>query len=245
MRKTGLFFICVAAIVLLSSLIHAQKGQAPFRSRALFTSGQAPGMEVKVLKSVNGEWTLVNPATEKFKECDQFRVNFRSNVAGHVYFVNIDPEGKTSVIHREAVDGSSYKVMPGGTPDQYRNRYTRKCEGKMPPGGDRTARDNFIFFDHVVGIEILRLVLSPKRIPALDEALDAKPETPDAPGNPADLGCRALNIKCRSLGFGPPDVKKGNGAIYIAMPDKKTGIAQALGENEALTFEVRLNHVKR
>jgi hypothetical protein len=250
-RKTVPFFICVASIILLSGLIQAQKGVPQMRSRALFVSGAAPGMEVKVLKSVNGAWTLVDPATEKFKECDQFKVDFKTNIAGYVYFINITPAGKTTVIHREAVKGDGYRMLPGGTPDEYRNKYVTACVGKMPAGSEKTTRENFIFFDNEVGTEILKLVLSPKPISALDQALDEKQgalvasATAPERSKPPVVGCRALNIKCRSVGFDPPDVKKDNGGVYVAIPDKKTGVAQALGENEALTFEVRLNHVKR
>jgi hypothetical protein len=229
------------------------------RERKLFLNGQdvtqkTAGLEVKVLKSAAGTWKLVDPRRETFMECDQFKVQFWSNAQGHVYFVNITPGNEARVIYHKRINKGEEYTLPDDTAADYRTKYDQDCVGKMPKGAKETARENFIYLDDEVGTETLKLVMTPQPIAEFDKVLEAlegqltaEVVAPPAGGAVANGPCfRGLKVKCRSVGFDPPNLKKGTGTFVVARPDPKDiQNTPLMKDGEAIVFELRLQHVKR
>jgi hypothetical protein len=245
-NRNRILFILLALAVLFSGVAEAQKP----RSRSLTLGGKdvtqkRDGLEIQILKEVRGKWVQAGQ-TDEFKAGDKVRVQFWSNLKGHVYFVNIAPTGKQKVIYSQAIEKDQDYTLPG------RN------------GG----REMWIEFDNDKGIEILKLVLSATPIKVFDDALNSTQgemgENPFSVSNellsgnqpakqyeqvamiqPKGAGCprtRELNIRCRSLGFDPPDPKQGKGAVVVAIPDSKNASGK-LAKDEAIVVELRLKHI--
>lgn len=236
---------------LCGSLVFAQD---PPRTRTLSLGGKdvtkkSDGVEIKVLKDVAGKWTLVGQG-EEFKSADKVKVQFWSNIKGYVYFVNIAPSGKQKVVFSQSIDKDHDYILPGK-------------DGN---------KEMWIEFDNEKGTEILKLVMTAAPIKVFDDALNKSQgelgesvfsATDELSGTPKDPkkdyeqvvmiqptgtkagGCprsRELGIRCRSLGFDPPDPKSGKGAVVVAIPDSKSPSGK-LGKDEAIVVEIRLKHI--
>jgi hypothetical protein len=220
------------------------------RSRSLTLGGKdvtkkSDGLEIQILKDVHGKWVQAGQ-TDEFKARDKVRVQFWSNLKGHVYFVNIAPSGKQKVIYKQAIEKDQDYTLPG------------KDGGK----------EMWIEFDNEKGIEVLKLVMSAAPIKDFEDAyaksqgqlgtsvFDVSNEllSKNNAGKQYEqvamiqsqgAGCprtRELNIRCRSLGFGPADPAKGKGAVVVAIPDSKNASGK-LAKDEAIVVELRLKHV--
>jgi hypothetical protein len=95
------------------------------------------------IKVVTANGALVNPA-QSFREGDRLRVRFRGNFDGHVYFINVTPRGATKALYGGQVKGDPER------------------EYEVPVE---------LEFDNEKGVEVLKVVMSPERIPVYEDAL--------------------------------------------------------------------------
>ena len=132
---------------------------------------RADGLDVAILMmDSRGTFSPVDPSRE-FVNGDQFRVEYNSRLNGIVYLVNVDPKGVATVIYRDEVS--------------YGKKYTHPAP----------EENQVIQFRGSAGIEVLKIIISPKEIPDLENALresDGKMGTnmPAGPGRVAGI-CRA------------------------------------------------------
>jgi len=253
-------FASTLIVALLAVSVGAQEKPAQASERELILKGEdvtkkGVGLEVKLLKSVGGKWKLVDPRSEKFVECDQFTVQFWSNIEGFVYFVNITPGGETRIIYRKQIAKNTDYTLPDGvSAKEYRTEYAGRCAGKKPAGAEKTESDNFIWLDDEVGTETLKLVMTATPIAEFDRAYEVakgvlEPSVVKPPQEQIVAGgpCfRGLQVKCRSLGFDAPKVSQGKGTFVVAIAEPKyAGALPQINKDEAIVFDLLLQHVKR
>jgi hypothetical protein len=249
-RNRTLFHLLALALLLGGAALAQDKP----RERKLSLGGQdltgkSDGLEIQVLKEVNGAWKLVDQK-EEFKAGDKVRVQFWSNLKGYIYFVNIPPKANQRVLYSQEIEKDRDYTLPG-----------RKANKEL-----------WFEFDNEKGTEVLKLVMSPSPIKVFDEALKksdgelgesvfsvtdelaagsqggqgGKPKYEEvAIVRPKSSGCpqsRDINLRCRSVGFEPPDPKSGKGAVVVAIPDDKSSSGK-LGKDEAIVVEIRLKHI--
>lgn len=247
---------CLVIAALLTanvSLTSAQgkgKGkQEEVRTRAMFVSKKADGLEVK-LTSERGE--LLDPG-KAFKAGDRVRIGFDSNFKGFVYFINVTPGGVTKVIYSREIEADQSYDLP--------------------------SKPYAIEFDKEPGTEILKVVLSYERIKSYEDALKnadgemgksassvadeladntpkkggAKKSSDKAPGEAVGIvtnkdSCgreRSLTLasgqpaRCRSLVLASGNQTKNEGSV-VAISDKQ---GTKLQTGEVAVFELRLKHM--
>ncbi len=219
----------------------------------MFVNKAADGLEIKILKKHDGEFLPIAPSHE-FKAGDQLRIRFRSNFAGHVYFVNVAPSGETRVIHHESVNADKDNELP--------------------------TEDSFDFNEEV-GVEVLKIVMARESIPVFDDAMKTNKgflgKTPASvaqelrtrsvpppagkkeesggivpPNNDPGARCRGLHLatgdkfRCRGLVLASGNPQSNQGTVAIAMPDdpkKKTGDGK-LKPGDIVVIELHLKHVQ-
>ena len=185
-----------------------------FRLRGMFTTKTADGLEIKILKKSGSVLEPVSSSYE-FKSGDEIRLNFRSNFDGHVYFVNVAPSGISSVIHHALVKAEKENELP-------------------------TAPD-VIKFDHEVGAEVLKIVMSRDKISVFEDALKTNDGVlgTTATSVAQELTARSLQIKS--------DPKSEN--VSIPEPKKETGIrcrGLSFGaETKCREFQVATNNTQK
>lgn len=249
-RKTSVvFIIALCSLALFASAARAQ-GANKARARSLTIGGEnvshkAAGMEIKVLKKQQDQWTPVG-LSEVFRAKDRVKVEFWSNVSGYVYLVNVAPSGKSKVLYHRAIEKDK--------------DYTLPSDGR------------FFEFDEEKGDEVLKLVMSAKPISVLEEAIakrngllgeSAASASDELSGDGSrkagenvamvqadkakgEAFCRALNCRSRSLGFEKPNPQKNTGAVVVAQPvptSSQKGNKELLGKNDAIVVELRLRHI--
>jgi len=254
-KQNRIWLALLTTAILLCGAVLAQTTP---RARTLSLGGKdvtnkSDGLEIQVLKDVRGKWMQVGQ-TDEFRAGDKVRVQFWSNLKGHVYFVNISPSGKQKVIYSKAIEKDQDYTLPGRD------------------GGKELWIE---FDDKDKGMEILKLVLSPAPIKVFENALSQsqgelgesvfsvsnellsgnqpgqKPKQSEQvamvqPQQGSNSGAcpraRELVIRCRSLGFDPPNPKSGKGAVVVAIPDPKNPSGK-LKDDEAIVVELRLKHI--
>ena len=183
---------CQLILILLTLFLATNlvaQDDSSLRLRGMFTAKTADGLEIKILKKSGSVLESVSSSYE-FKTGDEIRLNFRSNFDGHVYFVNVAPSGISSVIHHALVKAEKENELP--------------------------AAPDVIKFDHEVGAEVLKIVMSRDKISVFEDALKTndgvlgKTSTSVA----QELTARSLQIKS--------DPKGEN--VSIPEPKKETGI---------------------
>lgn len=226
--------------------------QEEVRTRAMFVSKKADGLELK-LTTERGD--LIDPG-KSFKAGDRVRVGFESNFKGFVYFINVTPGGVTKVIYSREIEADQSYDLP--------------------------SKPYAIEFDKEPGTEILKVVLSYERIKSYEDALKSadgelgksaasvadeladnspkkggakKPQTKEtkAPGEAvgivtSDKTCgreRGLVLasgteaRCRSLVLASGNQSKNEGSV-VAISDKQ---GTKLQTGEVAVFELRLKHM--
>jgi len=239
-------------LFVLTGLVMAQSSGGG-RPRALFTTKQADGLEIKVLKNDKGVFSLVDPGQE-FKSGDEIRVVFTSNFDGNVYFINVAPSGASRVIYRREIRAGQVNELPAG--------------------------QEVIKFDKEVGDEVLKIVMSRKPLAVFEDALKktdgklgltaasvvdeivknkpgSKPHAenvgivePDNSRN--EMRCRGLElalgkeVRCRGLELATGDRKKGEGTVLVARQDddggRKNSASGELKPDDVAVIEIRLRH---
>lgn len=242
-------FIFTVFFVALVSLAGLAQGLSNVKTRELFVTKEADGMEVKVWwQNEKGDFVVVDP-NRNFKEGDKIRVQFQGNFDGLVYFLNIAPNGETRVIYKNTLRSGDSNFLP--------------------------LQPEVIAFDDKPGTEVLRIVMSRQRVDEFETALEktegllnktpskAAGETSGGKKAPpkqkqvAEIGatdptqgqqCAGLElssggtkVKCRNLIIGKGDEKKGEGTVFVAATDPRT--KQKLQPDEVAVIELIFNHV--
>jgi len=207
---------------------------------------RADGLDIAILMKDNqGVFAPIDPSRE-FVSGEQFRVEYDSRLDGIVYFVNVDPNGVTTVIYRDEVSYGKKYVHP--SPEE----------------------NKVIQFKGSPGIEVLKIIISTKELPELETALresDGKLGTnteqandeqagyvapKQAPGRPCsglELGVGRAKIDCRELSV--VSQKQDQGKISVAVAPKGGGTGSdsldsvKLSHGEVAVLEIRLKHVQR
>lgn len=227
----------------------AKGKQEEVRTRAMFVSKKADGLEIK-LTTERGE--LIDPG-KSFKAGDRVRVSFESNFKGFAYFINVTPGGVTKVIYNREIDADQAYDLP--------------------------SKPYAIEFDKEPGTEILKVVLSYERIKSYEDALknangemgksaanvaaELADNTPKKDGKKtaatktpgeavgivtSDKSCgreRGLVLasgqeaRCRSLVLASGNQTKNEGSV-VAISDKQ---GTKLQTGEVAVFELRLKHM--
>jgi hypothetical protein len=203
------------------------------------------GLDVSILmKNSRGVFAPVDPSRE-FVNGEQFRVEYNSRLDGVVYFVNVDPKGVATVIYRDEVSYGKKYVHPA--PEE----------------------NKVIQFRGSSGIEVLKIIISPKEILELENALresggkmgtntqQAKDELQGyvAPAQATGKSCSGLELSsggakvdCRDLRV--VSMEQGQGKISVAVNPKGGGTMPAsrdsarLSDGEVAVLEIRLKHVQ-
>ncbi|MEN3334344.1 MAG: hypothetical protein V7641_3709 [Blastocatellia bacterium] len=115
----------------------------------VYDSGMADGVKVAVFKYKNGDWTGVSEG-ETFTAGDKVRLQFVSNFDGHVYILNVRPNGGKRVLFPYPGKGSNL-VSSGAT-------YIWPEIGAW-------------VFDNEPGKEVLQVILSKDPVAIYDEAV--------------------------------------------------------------------------
>ncbi|HEU0184837.1 MAG TPA: hypothetical protein VFS27_05945, partial [Blastocatellia bacterium] len=203
------------------------------------------GLDVAILmKNSRGVFAPVDPSRE-FVNGEQFRVEYDSRLDGVVYFVNVDPKGVATVIYRDEVSYGKKYVHPA--PEE----------------------DKVIQFRGSSGVEVLKIIISPKEILELENALresggkmgtntqQAKDELQGyvAPAQATGKSCSGLELSsggakvdCRELRV--VSMAQDQGKISVAVNPKNGGTRPAsrdsarLSDGEVAVLEIRLKHVQ-
>jgi len=244
-------FILVGLCGLLTPLVGSAQAPVNSRTRALFVTRQADGIEVTVKwRDKNGRFIVIDPSRE-FKKGDELRVVFQSNFDGLVYFLNITPNGVLKVIHKDTVRADVLNELPTG-PDT-------------------------ITFDNEPGTEALKIILARQPIDEFEEALkrpegllgktasgvvDELSKTGGQRPKPAQISeevgvvtpkpgqeCGGLElsfggkkINCRGMLIAKGNEKKGEGVVLVASPNSTQ--SGALQTGDGAVIELRFKHVK-
>jgi len=207
---------------------------------------RADGLDIAILmKDSRGVFAPVNPSRE-FVSGEQFRVEYNSRLDGIVYFVNVDPNGVTTVIYRDEVSYGKKYVHPA--PEE----------------------NKVIQFKGSAGIEVLKIIISPKEIRELENALQesggklgtstqqakdelvgyvAPKQEPGKPCGGLELSIGGAKVGCRELSVVSLD--QAQGKISVALASKGEGIrpnspvSAKLNTDEMAVLEIRLKHVQR
>ena len=207
---------------------------------------RADGLDVAILMmGSRGTFSPVDPSRE-FVNGDQFRVEYNSRLNGIVYLVNVDPKGVATVIYRDEVSYGKKYVHPAPEENQV------------------------IQFRGSAGIEVLKIIISPKEIPDLENALresDGKMGTNMrqardellgyvAPKQEPGKSCSGLELSvggakssCRDLSV--VSMRQEQGKISVAVNPKGGGTgpnsfdSARLNNGEMAVLEIRLKHVQR
>lgn len=161
MRTINRFAVCsIIAISLISSAAIAQDMKTQKhdeeRSRSIrqsYREKKEDGLNLVVYLVEGGRETPVDPAAHTFKKGDQLRIKFRSNFDGFVYFVNIDPSGKKSVIYPDL-----------GFRD-HQNQIRADTDYSFP------GEDILKFEDDVKGTEIVQVIMARQPVSFLEDAI--------------------------------------------------------------------------
>lgn len=206
---------------------------------------RADGLDVAILmRDSRGTFSPVDPSRE-FVNGDQFRLEYNSRLNGIVYLVNVDPKGVATVIYRDEVSYGKKYVHPAPEENQV------------------------IQFRGSAGIEVLKIIISPKEIPDLENALresggkmgtnmrQARDEllgyvTPkQEPGDSCsglELSVGGAKSSCRELSV--VSLKQEQGKISVAVNPKGGGTgpnlfdSARLNNGEMAVLEIRLKHVQ-
>src|SRR5262245_14221486 len=209
-------------------------------------SPRGAGLDIAILmKDSRGVFAPVNPGRE-FLSGEQFRVEYNSRLNGIVYFVKVDPNGITSVIYRDEVSYGKKYVHPA--PDE----------------------NKVIQFRGSAGIEVLKIIISPKEIRELENALQesggklgtstqqakdelvgyvAPKQEPGKPCGGLELSIGGSKVKCRELSV--VSLKPDQGTISVAVTPKGDGTkpysldSVKLNPVEVAVLEIRLKHVQQ
>ena len=201
-------------------------------------SSRADGMDISILMNDGkGAFAPVN-ASREFKNGDQFRVEYTSKLNGIVYFINIDPAGKTGVIYRERVSAGNKYVHPAPEDKKI-----------IQVGG-------------LPGVEVLKIVMSPKEIPELENAYKSGGKLGDTPQKVKDelvgyvvpepaqacggleLAGGGVKVKCRELTVVSSNVDQGKISVALAATGNSSPGAFNLNSGEVAVLEIRLKHVQ-
>ncbi|HEU0177494.1 MAG TPA: hypothetical protein VFV58_24795 [Blastocatellia bacterium] len=206
---------------------------------------RADGLDIAILMKDNqGVFAPVDPSRE-FVSGEQFRVEYDSRLDGIVYFVNVDPNGVTTVIYRDEVSYGKKYVHPA--PEE----------------------NKVIQFKGSPGIEVLKIIISTKELPELENALRendgklgtnteqatdepagyvAPKQEPGKPCSGLELGVGRAKIDCRELSV--VSQKQDQGKISVAVAPKGGGTGSdsidsvKLSHGEVAVLEIRLKHVQ-
>jgi hypothetical protein len=243
---------CLPTVLVLSTVCfnHATLTLARATQRPESSKGEkkrlADGLDVAILmKDSQGVFAPVDPSRE-FVSGEQFRVEYASRLDGIVYFVNVDPGGRTSVIYRDEV------------------RYGKKYVHPSP------EEKKVIQFRGNSGIEVLKIIISPKEIRELENALQesggklgtntqqakeelvgyvAPKQEPGKPCGGLELSSGGAKAGCRELSV--VSMNQAQGKISVALASKGDGMrpnssgSAKLKTDEMAVLEIRLKHVQR
>lgn len=207
---------------------------------------KAEGLDVAILmKDSRGMFLPVDPSRE-FVNGEQFRVEYNSRLNGIVYFVNVDPKGVSTVIYRDEVSNGKKYVHP--SPEE----------------------NKVIQFGGSPGIEVLKIIISQKEVPELENALrenagkmgtnkeQAQNELLGyvAPKQEAGEACAGLEFsfggaksECRE--FSVVSMRQDQGQISVALSPKDgdtgsgTQDSARLNPGEVAVLEIRLKHIQQ
>jgi len=251
-RGAAVTSFCLLTALVLSAVCFNHAALTPAGATQRPESGKeekkrlAGGLDVAILmKDSRGVFAPVDPSRE-FVSGEQFRVEYASRLDGIVYFVNVDPAGGTTVIYRDEV------------------RYGKKYVHPSP------EEKKVIQFKGSPGIEVLKIIISPKEIRELENALQesggklgtstqqAKDELLGYVAPKQELGqpCGGLELSfggakagCRELSV--VSLNQAQGKISVALASKGEGMrpnspdSARLNTGEMAVLEIRLKHVQR
>jgi flagellar biosynthesis GTPase FlhF len=206
---------------------------------------RSDGLDVTILmKNGMGVFAPVDPSRE-FVNGEQFRVEYNSRLDGIVYFVNVDPKGVATVIYRDEVSYGKKYVHPA--PEE----------------------NGVIQFRGSSGVEVLKIIISPKEILELENALresggkmgtnmrQARDELQGyvSPAQSTGKSCTGLELSsggakvdCRELRV--VSMAQDQGKISVAVDPKGGGTrpdsrnSARLSDGEVAVLEIRLKHVQ-
>jgi actin-related protein len=213
--------------------------------KAPANSLRADGLDIAILmKNSQGIFSPVDPSRE-FVSGDEFRVEYDSRLDGIVYFVNVDPNGVATVIYRDEVS------------------YGKKYVHPAPEANE------VIKFGGSPGIEVLKIIISPREIQELENALresggrlgTTKQQVKEdlagyvAPKQEAGKPCGGLELSsgrakvdCRDLTVVNKQQDQGKVSVAVAPKIGGTGAGSLssvkLNQGEAAVLEIRLKHVQ-
>jgi uncharacterized protein DUF4384 len=253
MRKlTTLAMISFAAIVLIATVVPAQgpkpqtkaiqnqKGDSDeVLSRAIrqkVLDKRIDGMEIVVFDVKDGKLTPILDPSRNFRKDDEIKVQFWSNFDGYVYFVNVEPSGKKTVIYPQA----------GG-----------KEQSNMILGGQHYILPHSLpyVFDEEKGIEVIQVIMSRQPIRFLDDAVKkSNGELGKTASNVADelvgVGSKKKGIDSDTIAKVLPN-REGDAVrsrkVSLARPrDTEQGtviaVPDSLKDGGIAVFEIRLQH---
>jgi len=243
---------CLLTVLLLSTVCFNHSTLTLARATQRPESGKeekkrpADGLDVAILmKDSRGVFAPVDPSRE-FVSGEQFRVEYTSRLDGIVYFVNVDPLGGTTVIYRDEV--------------RYGNKYVHPSPEEK----------KVIQFKGSAGIEVLKIIISPKEIRELENALQesggklgmstqqakdelvgyvAPKQEPGRPCGGLELSVGGAKVGCRELSV--VSLNQAQGKISVALASKGEGMrpnspgSAKLNTDEMAVLEIRLKHVQR
>jgi hypothetical protein len=153
MRKLNRTSVFVALALGSGWLASAQEPSAA----ALYRTSGAFGLRITVELRRDGAVKMVSPQSD-FRNGDQIRLHFVSNVDGYVYALNETPSGETKVIFPTAEAGS--------------NNMIHKAQDYTIP-----ATNGWFRMTGGAGAEKVLMILSPRALPEMESKLQAPDRT--------------------------------------------------------------------
>src|ERR1044071_8060571 len=114
MKAPGrLLLFTLGVVIWIAPSVFAHQESNEVRNRSIgrqYKNKEADGMKVWFYKVQGAKFI---PANEEmpFKTGDQLKVEFESNFDGYIYFINVDPEGKATIMYPRASSQEANKVL--------------------------------------------------------------------------------------------------------------------------------------
>jgi Domain of unknown function (DUF4384) len=136
-----------------------------FSAAALYKNGNSPGLRISIELKRNGTVSVVSPQAD-FRNGDQIRLHFVSNVDGYVYAMNETPSGETKLL------------FPG--PDTGSNNMVRKDQDYTIP-----STNGWFRMTGTPGVEKVTMIISPRALPEMQAGVFKSDSSPAAASRPA------------------------------------------------------------
>lgn len=203
--------------------------------RMKYDAGSVDGMRLTVYLMEGDKPIAVDPG-RSFKKGDKIKLEFESNFDCYVYFVNVAPSGKSTVIY----------------PDVRGEETDNKIRGRQRYVLPRTTA--FEFVNDEKGIEVIQVIMSRQPVSLFEDAIKnsrgelgttastAAAELMGVESKRAGIDVPTTskilpgNMRSRIIRLAPPKDKDDKGTV-IAVPDSK------LKPGEVAVFEIRLRHI--